>query len=209
MDIRTISVGALPTNCYILSSGGSLVVIDPGDDGDRIMSELEKAGGDAAAVKAILLTHAHFDHTCAAGHLQEKTGAPVFVGEGDAALLSDPGWMKPLMPDGVKPIIDVRTLREGDSVSFGDASLTVWETPGHSPGSLTFLGAGPDAAHVAFCGDLIFRGGIGRTDLPGGDSSELGRSLSRVMELPDDTVVHPGHGAATTVGRERADNPFL
>ena len=207
--MKVIPVGPLRTNCYILESAGDYVVIDPGDEGERILAQMRDGLAAGHRLKAVLLTHAHFDHTLAAPYLQEKTGAPVYVGRGDAGLLSDPAWMRPMMPEGVSQPADIRTLSEGDVLKVGAVSLVVWETPGHSPGSLTFLVQEGVPAPVVFSGDLLFRGGVGRTDLPGGDDSALASSISRVLELPAETVVYPGHGPATTVGRERDDNPFV
>ena len=209
LEVRAIPVGPLSTNCYILESGGYYVVIDPGDEGERILTQMREGLAAGHRLKAVLLTHAHFDHTLAAGYLQEKTGAPVYVGRGDAGLLSNPGWMRPMMPAEVSRPADVRALSEGDILNVGAVSLVVWETPGHSPGSLTFLAEEGVPTPVVFCGDLLFRGGVGRTDLPGGDESALASSISRVLELPDETAVYPGHGPATTIGRERDDNPFV
>ncbi len=199
MEVRTVEVGPLGTNCYILSEAERCIVIDPGDEGERIL-----AASEGASVQAILLTHGHFDHTQAAGYLQEKTDAPVFVGAGDRAILDDPGWMKQFLPSGSNAPTDVRILTEGDEVRLGASVLQVWETPGHSPGSLSFIAEG-----AAFCGDLVFREGVGRTDLPGGEPDRLFESVDRVLELPGQTVIYPGHGPQTTVSHEKSANPFL
>lgn len=227
MDVKTIAVGPLATNCYILMEGDRCVVIDPGDEGDRILKALEGDGERATplAVEAILLTHAHFDHTMAAGQLQKATGAPVFVGSKDKAMLSEPGWMEQFMQGNADMPCDVRILSEGDKVPFGGVTLDVWETPGHSQGSLTFVadiatptsalpteplaGAPRPSPKVAFCGDLIFRRGVGRTDLPGGDPDQLFSSVDRFLSLPGKTRIYPGHGPSTTVAGEKAANPFL
>ncbi len=229
MKIQAIAVGPLATNCYILAEGRRCVVIDPGDEGDRILKALagEGSNADPLALQAILLTHGHFDHTLAASYLQEKTGAPVFVGLRDRAMLSEPGWMNQFMPRDLQAPADIRTLGEGDHIDLGGATLEVWETPGHSPGSLTFvLDVVSDAAHAAagattaplsalnpspkmvFCGDLIFKRGVGRTDLPGGDPEQLFSSMDRVLSLPGKTNIYPGHGSSTTVASEKATNPF-
>ncbi len=208
MEVRTLSVGGLGTNCYIVIEGDQCVVIDPGDEGDRILKALAGDGASPLRVQAILLTHAHFDHTLAAGYLQEKTGALVFVGAKDKAMLSDPGWMKQFMPSDSPAPADIRTLGEGDHLALGGTTLEVWETPGHSPGSLTFVCSSP-STNVAFCGDLIFKRGVGRTDLPGGDPDQLFESVDRVLSLPGKTTIYPGHGSRTTVASEKAYNPFL
>jgi len=218
----------LATNCYILFEDNRCLIIDPGDEGERILSEIRASLGfaapDQAAVQAIFLSHGHFDHTMAAGYLQKETGAPVYVGAKDMGAVVEPGWMKDFMPSACKPPSDLRTLSEGDRVAFGDLVLDVWETPGHSPGSLTFVlrigasdpntpketaaGAPANPSKMAFCGDLIFRKGVGRTDLPGGDQDALFESVDRVLGLPGETSIYPGHGPATTVRREKASSPF-
>jgi glyoxylase-like metal-dependent hydrolase (beta-lactamase superfamily II) len=199
MDVKVIEVGPLATNCYVLTAGDRCLVIDPGDEADRILAAL-----DGFKVQAILLTHGHFDHTSAAAYLQEKTAAPVFVGAPDRALLDDPGWMKQFMSTDAGTISDVRTLAEGDKVQLGETVLEVWETPGHSAGSLSFI----SNEAQGFCGDLIFREGVGRTDLPGGDPDRLFESVDRVLKLPGKTAIYPGHGPRTTVAHENAANPF-
>lgn len=228
MNVKTIPVGPLATNCYILVEGNRCLIIDPGDEGERVLNEARAAMGTPvpaeAAVQAILFSHGHFDHTMAAGYLQKETGAPVYVGAKDRSMTVEPGWMKDFMPSACEPPADLRTLSEGDLVVLGDVVLDVWETPGHSPGSLTFVvhveasdpntpmetaaGAPASLSKMAFCGDLIFRRGVGRTDLPGGDQDALFESVDRVLGLPGDTSIYPGHGPATTVRREKASSPF-
>jgi glyoxylase-like metal-dependent hydrolase (beta-lactamase superfamily II) len=231
MDVKTLVVGPVATNCYILSEGSQCLVIDPGDEGEAILRDVEAVvrglvldseRGQGERLKAILLTHAHFDHTGAAGFLQEKTGAPVFVGRRDEALLREPGWMKQWVSAQTKQPVDIRVLKEGDELRTGETVLKVWETPGHSPGGLTFVAAAVSGSPTAkaaakrvsravpavFCGDLIFRERIARTDAPGGDQDELFRSIERVLALPGDARIFPGHGNSTTVGYERARNPF-
>lgn len=201
MEVARIPVGSLETNCYIASSGGKCVVLDPGGDAEEILRRVLAKGLE---VEAILLTHGHFDHFLAAGRVQESTGAPVFVGEDDMPYLKDPGWMRQFIPSNLALPEDVRPLREGDSVSVGKESLSVMHTPGHSPGSCCFRASG-----VVFAGDLVFWRGVGRTDLPGGDPDILRRSIQRVMALPGSTSVYPGHGPATSVDDEKSGNTFL
>lgn len=240
MDITTLPVGSYATNCYILTEAGKCLVIDPGFEVQAILGELSRLAGQKAGsgkgsepksggpdnaaglpVQAILITHAHPDHTGAAGALQEVTNAPVYVGERDAFMLTDPGWSGGFPTKGKKPIADLRYLHEGDEVRLGDTVLHVWETPGHSPGSVSFVAgapgpggsgradAGQSAGTVVFSGDVLFLEGVGRTDFPGCDAGHLARSLDRFLDLQDDTRVFPGHGDPTTVGHERENNPFL
>lgn len=201
MDIRQLSVGSLETNCYIVASGKDCVVVDPGGEAERILSEIAACGCE---VTAVLLTHGHFDHFLAAAEVQRETGAPVWVGEDDLPLLRDLGWMAQFLPQGLALPSDVRALAEGDRVTVGDEELSVIHTPGHSQGSCCFLAPG-----ILFSGDLIFQGAVGRTDLPGGDPVELDRSLARVADLPGDTVIYPGHGPVTKVAVEKERNPYL
>lgn len=219
MDVKTIAVGSLATNCYLLIEGNLCIVVDPGYEGERIARAILCHGDQTSrlTVQAILLTHAHFDHTMAAGYLQKETGAPVFVGAKDIGMIVEPGWMKDFMPSGCGMPSDLRALSEGDRVTLGDVALEVWETPGHSPGSITFVLDAPQpianatglSPKMVFCGDLIFRRSVGRTDLPGGDPDQLFNSVDRVLSLPGKTVIYPGHGRSTTVAGEMAANPFV
>ena len=200
MEITALVIGALATNCYIIHDGHDCLVVDPGDKGPFILGKVSELG---AKVSGIVLTHGHFDHTGAAGYLQEETGAKVMIGEGDAGLLANPGWMRPFMGSGSAPVRDIALLRNGDTVKCGTTEFTVTLTPGHSPGSLCLYTPG----HL-FSGDLIFREGVGRTDLPGGDPAELAESVCHMLSaLPDGTKVYPGHGESTTVAHEKTAGP--
>ncbi len=204
MKVVTLSVGELSTNCHIVLDPKSCrcIVIDPGAEGQYIAARISEMGG---TLRAIVLTHGHFDHTGAAGYLQKAAKVPVMVGEADAILLSDPGWMAPFFREVGPGVTDATILTEGDTVSFGEMCLKVLETPGHSPGSISLYCPG----HL-FSGDLIFRESVGRTDLPGGDPERLLDILNRrVMTLPSETRIYPGHGETTTVGHEKNHNPFL
>lgn len=203
--VHVLEVGPLAVNCYILEHSPSrkAAVIDPGDDGPAILSRIGDLG---LSVDRILLTHGHFDHVGAVGLLREKTGAHVHIHEADAErmktarrqglifglLISDP------------PPPDV-LVGEGDLVPFADGEFRVAHTPGHTPGCVSYI-----MGKMAFVGDLIFAGSIGRTDLPGGDHEELIAAVKeKIFVLPDDTVLFPGHGPATTVGEEKRSNPFF
>lgn len=202
MKIAVIKVGSLATNCYAVVDGEDCLVIDPGDRGPSILRRVKGLG---AGISGIVLTHGHFDHTGAVGYIREQTGAKVMIGEDDAGLLVDPGWMRPFMDSGSAPITDVVFLRDGDTVTCGTTEFTVYHTPGHSPGSICLYTPG----HL-FSGDLVFMEGVGRTDLPGGDPSKLAESLRRMLStLPDETKIYPGHGGTTTVAHEKAANPFF
>ncbi len=202
--LHTLAVGPLETNCYLYGDDktGECAIIDPGGDGERIAAAI---GRHSLQPTLILLTHAHFDHTGAVAALNKRYGARVGLGEPEApalsnALQSGATWFgcpfEPAAPDFF--------IADGQRISIGAAELTALATPGHSAGGLSFLGDG-----LVFVGDVLFRDGIGRYDLPGADFETLRRSLRRLLSLPDDTRVLPGHGPATTIGRERKTNPYL
>ncbi|MBI5419961.1 MAG: MBL fold metallo-hydrolase [Deltaproteobacteria bacterium] len=181
------------------------VVVDPGDEGEAILGEVEKLG---LAVEAILLTHGHFDHVGAVGLLKKKSGAKVHIHPADVERLSTArrqGMMFGLfVPETPPPDV---LVGEGDRIPFGGREFRVTHTPGHTPGGVSYI---MEAEKMAFVGDLIFSGSIGRTDLPGGDYDQLIRMvLEKIFILPDDTVLFPGHGPATTVGEEKRSNPFF
>ncbi len=199
-----IPVGELAANCYILWAPPSseCVVIDPGAQGPLILENVLSLG---LTIKSIVLTHGHFDHTEAAGFLQQSTNAQVLIGLADRKLLEEPGWMSPYIDDSLPKAENVSVLREGDTVKFGSITMEVIETPGHSPGSVSLYYPG----HL-FSGDVIFRSGVGRGDLPGGNAHKLMESIqNKVMTLPPETRIYPGHGRSTTVGREKNYNPYL
>ena len=206
MIIVQLPVGSLQANCYIAGCETTKagVIIDPGDEADRILEAVEAQG---LAVAHILLTHAHFDHIAACAAVAEATGAPLSMHKDDLPLLEAGGgavWWGLPMPVYKEPDI---WLEEGDTISFGSHTFRVLFTPGHAPGHISFYEA---EAGVIFDGDVLFAGGIGRTDLPGGSYELLLESISeKLMLLPDKTVVCSGHGPATTIGQERANNPFL
>jgi glyoxylase-like metal-dependent hydrolase (beta-lactamase superfamily II) len=189
--------------------GSEAAVIDPGGDAELILSQLRYR---ELTPRRILLTHGHIDHVEAVAAL--KTAFPdaeLCIHEEDAAMVTDPAaclasWIglayEPCEPD--------RLLTDGDSVALGSQAFEVIHTPGHTRGGICFLVRQADAPDIVFSGDTLFAGGIGRTDFPGGDFQQLLESTrQRLFALPDDTVVYPGHGEATTIGEERRTNPFL
>ena len=185
------------------TDAGRLVVIDPGDEGQRIEAVIREAGGDVAA---ILLTHAHLDHVGGVAHIAREFGAPIYLHPDDLPLYERAA--EHALAFGLRietpPPPDVE-FTEGVAVSFDDLEFGVRLTPGHSPGSVTLVG-GPGA----FVGDVVFAGSIGRTDLPGGDLDILLDAIvTKVLSLPQQTILIPGHGPETTVAAESATNPFL
>lgn len=203
MRVERLQLGPLETNCWIVDDGGSgpAIVIDPADGASAIVDRL----GDRQ-VAAIVLTHGHFDHLGGTEELIEATGAPLLIHEADAdRITSAHGTGGALFGFDVSAPAADRVLGQGDIVEAGDVTLEVLHTPGHTPGCICLYGHG----HL-FSGDTVFAGSVGRTDFPGGDSRALKDSIARVLApLPDETVVHPGHGPDTTIGRERRINPFF
>lgn len=199
-----VVVGPLGTNCYIVydKSSKDAVLVDPGARGERILRAVEDAG---LVVKAVALTHAHFDHFGGLGKILERWSVPVYVGNEDAAYLRDPGWQAEYMEDPMPEVKDLRTLSDGDVLLAGTIRLNVLSTPGHTEGSLSYY-----YAPYLFSGDLVFPGSVGRSDLPGGDEDTLVESISsKIACLPEDTIVFPGHGESTTIGKEKRQNPYF
>lgn len=199
-------VGPLACNCYIVGDPETreAILIDPGGDASEITAAIDERN---LTIKAIVATHAHFDHLLAADVVREHTGAPMYLHDADRPLLD---WFQAsgLMFLGLElprpPEID-SSPAEGDRLVAGTAELVVVHTPGHSPGSISLLS---DAA--LFSGDTLFADSIGRSDLPGGDGDALLASIrNKLFDAADDLPVYPGHGPATTIGRERRFNPFV
>ena len=202
-----IPVGPLQCNCSIIGdeSTREAIVIDPGDDIAGVLAIVQK---HKLAVKQIVVTHAHIDHVGGATKLRQATGAPILLNQNDYALLKmlpvQAAWIGVATPEAVT--ID-QPLADADTVRAGQLSATVMHTPGHTEGSVCLYFP---AEHKLIAGDTLFAGSIGRTDLPGGSFPNIMRSLhERVLALPDETVVVPGHGPLTTIGEERQSNPFL
>ncbi len=215
MLVTGFPAGAFAANCYVVAPapGEECVIIDPGQDAERGITEL--LARYRLKPIAVMLTHGHIDHVWSVAPVCGARGVPAYIHPDDRDLLSDPGKGLSLMatqqlfggmtfsePD------DVRELADGATVTLAGLEFTIGHTPGHTPGSVTFR-SGADDLDALFSGDLLFAGSIGRTDLPGGDHQAMLRSLARTITLPDDTVVLPGHGPQTTIGAERRTNPFL
>jgi glyoxylase-like metal-dependent hydrolase (beta-lactamase superfamily II) len=197
--------GQFQENCYLVADPetGEAAMVDPGEDSDAFLAELDRRGW---RLTAIWLTHAHLDHVVGVGAVHQATGAPIWLHPADRPLyqqMPQQGlWFGMRLPPPPPP---QHELADGQQLRVGGVSFAVVETPGHSPGSVSLVGPG-----VVLSGDALFAGSIGRTDLPGGDYPTLIRSIrDRLLTLPDDTVVLSGHGPETTIGRERATNPFL
>ena len=199
MKITSIQVGPIMTNCYLLcdETAGVCALIDPGDDAARVARLVEQSG---CTLQYILLTHGHFDHVLGVPGLLEKwPGIPVYVhekevnwaGAGDQYML-------------LAPVEGIHTVKEGDTIPFGGATIQVLHTPGHSPGSVTYR-----VGDVLFCGDTLFAGSCGRTDFVGGSYPQILKSLKRLVSLEGNLRVCPGHEGTSSLDVERAHNPFV
>lgn len=206
MILKTLAVGMYETNCYVIGSESTKqgMIIDPGAEPGNILNMVEKL---RLSIAWIVITHTHFDHIGALKAVKDATGAKLAIHEAetegakqaiDQALGVMTGSVgKPAKPD--------RLLEDGDIIDIGDLQFTVLHTPGHSRGGISLVGQG-----VVFSGDTLFNSGVGRTDFPGCSHTQLMASIrNKLMALPDETVVFPGHGPETTIGAERRINPFL
>lgn len=204
---KIIVVGAYQVNCYLVYDTDTKegVIIDPGDEGDRIMSEVETTG---VTPKGILLTHGHFDHIAAVDELRQHYSIPLYAGQGETELLSDSAKNGSAMAGLSLTVEPAEFLLEDEVlVRVGAVEFRILATPGHSPGGVCYL---QEAAGLLYCGDTLFAQSIGRTDLLGGSTEVLLKSINdKIMKLPDQVVCYPGHGPKTTVGTERTSNPFL
>ncbi len=207
IEIVTLTLGVVQTNCYLVGDTGTLaaIAIDPADDAGAILAAARERGW---ILRQILATHAHFDHVLAADDLRAATGAPFLIHKADRTVLQamqiTGEWFglqlpPPPEPDGF--------VEDGDRVAVDGIALEVRHTPGHSPGHVSYVLA---SEKWVFSGDCLFAGSVGRTDLPGGNHAQLMRSIiDRLLPLGDDFTVAAGHGPLTSIGAERASNPFL
>lgn len=204
MIVTRITVGAFQENCYLVADPDTdaIAIVDPGSEGDRIISEVEATGRKP---EAIWITHAHLDHIGAIARVKERWNIPVWLHPLDEPLYRVGGRQAQLygLPYDEPPPPD-RAFAEGETIQLGSLELSVMHAPGHAPGHVVIHGYGN-----ALVGDCLFAGSIGRTDLPFSNAAYLEASLQRIVSLPPETVVHPGHGDSTTIGEERISNPFL
>jgi hydroxyacylglutathione hydrolase len=204
LEVDRLELGPIGTNTYVVRSAPDstdAVVVDPSGDAPAILQVLAARGARCAA---ILVTHGHFDHVVSLADLAEETGAPVYAPAGERVLIESPSTFSPAGLDIRGASADV-WLEGGETVDVAGISFAVTSVPGHSPAHLAYCAEGD-----LFCGDVLFAGSVGRTDLPGGDWGVLLASISSLLDAyPAETVVHPGHGPETTLASELAHNPFL
>lgn len=205
MKVKKVVVGIFEANCYILwdEKDKEAIIVDPGEEGERIIEIIRK---DWLKIKSIVNTHTHIDHIGANDFLVERTGAPLLVHSADVSLLQNAELnLSALTGKDRSFSLPARVLEEGDEIRVGNFSLRVLHTPGHTPGSICLYGD-----NKLFSGDTLFAGGIGRTDLAGGNAKELQKSIKeKILTLPDEVVVYPGHGPSTVVDKERRCNFFI
>ncbi len=198
-----IVTGVLQENCYVVwdERHKDAIIIDPGDDGKLIKDEIEKRG-----LKPVLIinTHYHFDHTGANGYLKEKYGIPIAIGKKDAPFLEEAylSALEFMINSNPSPKADI-LLKENETIAVGENVFSVMETPGHTVGSICLY-----SKKLLFSGDTLFYESVGRWDLPHGNKEELFASLDKILKLPEDTVVYPGHGHKTTIEHELKHNPY-
>jgi hydroxyacylglutathione hydrolase len=201
------TVGQIAENCFLFKKKGSdrALIVDPGDEAERILGAADELG---VTIDGILLTHTHFDHIGAVAPVAKATGAPVWCPEIEVPVLADINSFVPWPGFGPYESYEAdHAVSGGEKLELAGMEIDVIFTPGHSPGHVTY--SVPDEAAI-FSGDVLFHGSVGRTDLPGGDWATLLESIRTLVDsLPPETTVHPGHMGITTLGAERATNPFL
>ncbi len=204
MKIKTIPVGFLDENCYIVSlNNGDAVAIDCGDEADKILEYLR---GENLTLRKILLTHGHFDHINAVARIVEQTGAEVFIHEADAPMLTDAKLnLSYSIPEiSFNPVNKSTTVKNNDIIKQDDLDFSVMHTKGHTQGGVCYI-----CENVIFSGDTLFAGDVGRTDFPGGSYSEIIESVKKIAALDGDYIVYPGHGPSTTLDTERKTNFYI
>ncbi|BCB97244.1 MBL fold hydrolase [Dissulfurispira thermophila] len=204
MLIKSIVVGPLEVNCFIVADDISkkAIVVDPGDEPDRIIDIIKSKD---FIVKYIICTHGHFDHVGAVSDLKKETDAKVIIHKDELVIYSAAKDMAAFWGYDLEPLPDPDVLvKDGEDITVEDMSFKVFHTPGHSPGSICLYSEG-----IVVTGDTIFAGSVGRTDFYGGDINKLRESFKRLMSLPENTRVLPGHGPETTIGREKRENMFI
>jgi hydroxyacylglutathione hydrolase len=207
LEVQMLTVGPVAENCFVLrrEGSGSGLVVDPGEEPERILSTVEQIG---VKVEAILITHCHFDHIGAVAPVAKATGAPVYCPEIERPILADIMAFIPFQGIGPYESYEAdETVKGGERLELAGLKIEVIATPGHSPGHVTYSLRDEEAI---FSGDVLFQGSVGRVDLPGGDAPTLLRSIRELLDShPPQTAVYPGHMGTTTLGAERATNPFL
>ena len=207
MDVRMFTVGQIAENCFVFRKDGSdrALIVDPGDEAERILGATDELG---LTIDGILLTHTHFDHIGAVAPIAKATGAEVWCPELEVPVLADINSFVPWPGFGPFESYEAEhTVSGGEKLELADLEIDVIFTPGHSPGHVTY--SIPSESAI-FSGDVLFQGSVGRTDLPGGDGPTLMESIRTLVEShPPETTVYPGHMGVTTLGAERATNPFL
>jgi glyoxylase-like metal-dependent hydrolase (beta-lactamase superfamily II) len=210
MIIEVRAVAPFYKNGFVLgcSRTREAVLVDPGDEVDELLGAVRD---HALAPRAVLLTHAHVDHVTGVATVKDELGVPVYLHRDDLFLYERVAEQAAMFGFKARQPPPVDVLYDGSPIAFGECFVSVHETPGHCPGGVCLAVTAPETADVhLFVGDTLFAGSIGRTDLPGGDYERLMRSITGVLfPLGDAAIVHPGHGPATTIGRERTTNPFV
>lgn len=202
MEIRVLHLGLIKTNCYLLKSDKAAVVIDPGFIRDGFFEFLNE---NQDKERLILLTHAHFDHIGGAADLRSRTGVKIGIGKDDAPALSDRRLnLSEQFHTDIEPFLPDISFESGEKFNVGDIDFKVIFTPGHTKGGVSYL-----SGDCLFSGDTLFESSAGRTDFPGGDIRALKKSLKKLMSLPGNVKVYPGHGDFTTISRERENNMFV
>ncbi len=203
MIIKSLSVGPLENNCFIIANEGTgeSLLVDPGDEPDRILDVINE---NEFKVKYLVCTHAHFDHVGAVPEIKKETNAKIVIHRDEVSIYEKVPDLSALFGFEIDPLPEPDILvLEGDQLVVGDLKFQILHTPGHSPGGICLYGEG-----IIITGDTIFAGSVGRTDLYGGDIEKLKKSIKRLMTLPEEVKIFPGHGPQSTIGYERNNNLF-